>query len=67
MLNGLKPNLERLTEISRQIRCNGYFVMGDASHLKANKDRPSDGGGQWRSLSTPPKVVPKRSRSEDEA
>lgn len=26
-LNGLKPNLEKLTEISRQIRCNGYFVF----------------------------------------
>jgi PhzF family phenazine biosynthesis protein len=26
-LNGLKPNLAKLAEISRQIRCNGYFVF----------------------------------------
>jgi len=26
-LNGLKPNLAKLTEISRQISCNGYFVF----------------------------------------
>lgn len=26
-LNRLKPDLGRLTEISRQIRCNGYFVF----------------------------------------
>lgn len=26
-LNSLKPNLAKLAEISRQIRCNGYFVF----------------------------------------
>lgn len=27
VLNNLKPNLAKLTEISRKIRCNGYFVF----------------------------------------
>jgi len=27
VLNALKPNLARLSEISRKIRCNGYFVF----------------------------------------
>lgn len=31
-LNRLEPNSARLTEISRQIRCNGYFVFTLANH-----------------------------------